>query len=52
MISLYENMFQSMLSLLPERQKEMLYAIAKEGMSPVVTSNKQFNDGSEIKYQC
>jgi AAA+ ATPase superfamily predicted ATPase len=37
-ISSYEPMFQSMLSLLPERQKELLYAIAKERKASGVTS--------------
>lgn len=34
----YETMFRGMLSLLPERQKELLYAIAKEGKATGVTS--------------
>jgi hypothetical protein len=37
-ISLYETMFQGILSLLPERQKELLYAIAKEGKASEITS--------------
>ena len=34
----YEMIFRGMLSLLPERQKELLYAIAKEGKASGVTS--------------
>ena len=37
-ISSYEPVFQSTLSLLPERQKETLYAIAKEGNASAVNS--------------
>ena len=37
-ITSYETIFQGMLSLLPERQKELLYAIAKEGKASGVTS--------------
>jgi len=31
-------LYQSTLSLLPERQKEILYAIAKEGKAAAITS--------------
>jgi len=37
-LSSYEKMFQGMLSFLPERQKEVLIAIAKEGTALEVTS--------------
>jgi AAA+ ATPase superfamily predicted ATPase len=37
-IASYKTIFQSILSLLPERQKELLYAIAKEGKASGVTS--------------
>jgi len=37
-ITSYVPLFQSTLSLLPERQKEILYAIAKEGKTTGVTS--------------
>lgn len=37
-LSSYEPMFQSMLSLLSERQKELLYAIAKERKASGLTS--------------
>ncbi|MDD4968245.1 MAG: ATP-binding protein [Paludibacter sp.] len=37
-IAMYEPLFQSTLSLLTERQKEILYAIAKEGKAKAVTS--------------
>lgn len=37
-IDSYKPLFQSTLSLLPERQKEILYAIAKEGEAIAVTS--------------
>lgn len=37
-IASYETIFQGMLSLLPERQKELLYAIAKEGKTSGLTS--------------
>jgi len=37
-IAMYEPLFQSTLSLLSERQKEILYAIAKEGKAISVTS--------------
>lgn len=37
-ITSYAKIFQGMLSLLPERQKEVLYAIAKEGKASGVTS--------------
>lgn len=37
-ITSYEPMFEGILSLLPERQKEVLYAIAKEGKAHEVTS--------------
>jgi AAA+ ATPase superfamily predicted ATPase len=37
-IASYEPLFQSTLSLLTERQKEILYAIAKEGKARLVTS--------------
>ncbi len=36
----YKPLYQSSLSLLPERQKEILYAIAKEGKASGVTSGK------------
>jgi DNA-binding MarR family transcriptional regulator len=38
-IAMYEPVFQSTLVLLSERQKEMLYAIAKEGKATSVTSS-------------
>lgn len=38
-IAMYEPVFQSTLVLLSERQKEMLYAIAKEGKATAVTSS-------------
>ena len=34
----YENLFLNTLNLLPERQKELLYAIAKEGKAKMLTS--------------
>ena len=34
----YEMLFQTTLSLLPEKQKELLYAIAKEGKATNITS--------------
>jgi SOS-response transcriptional repressor LexA len=34
----YETIFRGTLSLLPERQKELLYAIAKDGRASGVTS--------------
>lgn len=37
-IDSYKHLFQSTLSLLPERQKELLYAIAKEGKAENLTS--------------
>jgi len=37
-IAAFEPLFQSTLSLLTERQKEILYAIAKEGKATAVTS--------------
>lgn len=37
-IESYKPLYQTTLSLLPERQKEMLYAIAKEGKATAVTS--------------
>jgi AAA+ ATPase superfamily predicted ATPase len=37
-IETYGPLFQTTLSLLPERQKEVLYAIAKEGKATAVTS--------------
>lgn len=39
-INSYKPLFQNTLSLLPERQKEILYAIAKEGKASAVTSGK------------
>ena len=38
-IAMYEPVFQSTLVLLSERQKEMLYAIAREGKATSVTSS-------------
>ena len=38
-ISSFEPMYEGILSLLPERQKEVLYAIAKEGKVKEVTSS-------------
>jgi hypothetical protein len=38
-IASYEPLFQSTLSLLPERQKEVLYAIAKENKASLITSS-------------
>lgn len=38
-IASYEPLFQSTLSLLSKRQKEMLYAIAKEGKAKSITSS-------------
>jgi len=37
-IDSYKPLYQSTLSLLPERQKEILYAIAKEGKATAITS--------------
>ena len=37
-IASYETLFLATLSLLPERQKELLYAIAKEGKATGITS--------------
>jgi AAA+ ATPase superfamily predicted ATPase len=37
-IESYKPLFQTTLSLLPERQKEILYAIAKEGKATAITS--------------
>jgi DNA-binding MarR family transcriptional regulator len=37
-IDCYSPLFQSTLSLLPERQKEVLYAIAKEVKAKAITS--------------
>lgn len=37
-IESYKPLYKTTLSLLPERQKEMLYAIAKEGKATAVTS--------------
>lgn len=37
-IDSYRPLYQSTLSLLPERQKEILYAIAKEGKANAITS--------------
>lgn len=37
-INSYKPLYQSTLSLLPERQKEILYAIAKEGKAAAITS--------------
>lgn len=37
-IESYRPLYQSTLSLLPERQKEILYAIAKEGKATAITS--------------
>jgi AAA+ ATPase superfamily predicted ATPase len=37
-VTSYESMFQGILSLLSERQKELLYAIAKEGKASEITS--------------
>ena len=37
-IASYEMLFQGTLSLLPERQKELLYAIAKDGKATNITS--------------
>jgi AAA+ ATPase superfamily predicted ATPase len=37
-IDSYRPLYQSTLSLLPERQKEILYAIAKEGKAMAITS--------------
>lgn len=37
-INSYKPLYQSTLSLLPERQKEILYAIAKEGKATAITS--------------
>jgi len=38
-IASYETLFLSILSLLPERQKELLYAIAKDGKATNITSS-------------
>ncbi len=38
-IASYETMFQSMLAFLPEKQKELLCAIAKEGKAREITSS-------------
>ncbi|MDR3296827.1 MAG: ATP-binding protein [Prevotellaceae bacterium] len=37
-IASYESMFSALLALLPERQKLLLYAIAKEGKASAITS--------------
>jgi len=37
-LTAFETIFRGMLALLPERQKELLYAIAKEGKATGVTS--------------
>jgi AAA+ ATPase superfamily predicted ATPase len=37
-VTSYETLFQGLLSLLSERQKELLYAIAKEGRATEITS--------------
>jgi Predicted ATPase (AAA+ superfamily) len=37
-IALYESMFQGVLFLLPDRQKELLYAIAREGKAKEIMS--------------
>lgn len=37
-VSSFEPMFESILTLFPERQKEVLYAIAKEGKAKEITS--------------
>jgi hypothetical protein len=34
----YETLFSEILNLLPERQKEILYAVAKEGKAQNITS--------------
>ena len=39
-INSFSPLYQSTLSLLPERQKEILYAIAKEGKATAITSGK------------
>jgi len=36
----YETLFSEILNLLPERQKEVLYAVAKEGKAQNITSGE------------
>lgn len=38
-VNSFDPMFEGILSLLPERQKEVIYAIAKEGKAKAVTSS-------------
>lgn len=38
-VNSYEPMFEAILSLLPARQKELIFAIAKEGKAKGVTSS-------------
>lgn len=40
MVALYDTIFREMLSQIPERQKELLYAIAKEGEAKQILSGE------------